>query len=92
MLFILGHMRSGSSLLTHILSSNAAIDGYGETHLDYSNPQDFGVATANVCRHLWKVPSGEYVLDKVLHKRHIPRSELLKHPSVRVIDQVLNCV
>ncbi|MGV2388843.1 MAG UNVERIFIED_CONTAM: sulfotransferase [Microcystis novacekii LVE1205-3] len=34
-------MRSGSSLLTHILNSNPEIIGFGETHLVYESEQDF---------------------------------------------------
>jgi hypothetical protein len=34
-LFVLGHMRSYSSLLCHILGSHPQIDGYCETHIKY---------------------------------------------------------
>lgn len=34
-LFVLGHMRSGSSLLVHLLNSSDEILGYGETHLEF---------------------------------------------------------
>jgi len=40
-LLILSHMRSGSSLLTHLLNSNPEIIGYGETHIQYASEQDF---------------------------------------------------
>jgi hypothetical protein len=40
-LLLLGHMRCGSSLLTHILVDNPEIAGYGETHTRYNTSNDF---------------------------------------------------
>ncbi len=40
-LFLLSHMRSGSSLLSHILVTNPEIAGFGETHIKYSVEDDF---------------------------------------------------
>lgn len=86
MLFVIGHMRTGSSLLVHLLASHRDILGYGETHKTYTSPEDLGVVTASICRHLRKLPFGSsYVLDKVLHKRLIACPEMLCHPSVRVV-------
>ena len=34
-LFLLSHMRSYSSLMSHLLGSSPQIDGYGEMHLRY---------------------------------------------------------
>jgi hypothetical protein len=86
MLFVLGHMRTGSSLLVHILASHRNIVGYGETHNVYTRPADFGATAANVYRSLRRFPGNEeHLLDKVLHKYQIARTDVLRHPSVRVI-------
>jgi hypothetical protein len=39
-LFLLGHMRSYSSVLSHILGSHPQIDGYCETHIKYRTRLD----------------------------------------------------
>jgi len=90
MLFILGHMRTGSSLLAHILASHQNVLGYGETHNVYTRPEDFGATTATVRRHLRRVVSSQekYLLDKVLHKHQIAEMEVLNHSSVRVIFMI----
>lgn len=73
-IFILSHMRSGSSLLTHLLASNPAICGYGETRTRYYNRRQFGVLTGKV---LYTLRGGllsgheKYVLGKVLHDRFL---------------------
>jgi hypothetical protein len=86
MVFVLGHMRTGSSLLVHILGSNPDIVGFGETHSVYTRPEDFGAAHAQVCRRLRRFPgTTRYVLDKVLHKYQMPRAEVVVHPSTRLI-------
>ncbi len=67
-LFILSHMRSGSSLLTHLLNSNPEIIGYGETHINYSSELDFKTLMFKV---YWNIKNYQmdhkYLLDKVLH-------------------------
>jgi len=86
MLFVLGHMRTGSTLLVHILTSNPQILGFGETHNVYSKYEDFGATTAMVCRRTRQTPDPQsIVLDKVLHQYQFPRETVLDHPSVRVI-------
>ena len=66
--FLLSHMRSGSSLLTQLIANNQDVDGYGELHLAYREP----------C-HLWGLngkviwfrrmarPRSTFVIDKILH-------------------------
>lgn len=89
MLFVLGHMRTGSSLLVHILASHRKIKGYGETHNIYADAEDFGATAAKVYRQLRSLPGEEsYVLDKVLHAYQIANADVLAHPSVRVIFMI----
>lgn len=86
MLFILGHMRAGSSLLTHILCTHPDIVGYGETQNEYCAPSDFGATAAKVYRKTRSILDDEvYVLDKVLHERLIVRQTVLEHPAVRIV-------
>ena len=66
-LFLLGTMRSGSSLLTAILCSHPEILGYGETHVVYDGIDRMQELVARVRRaHDGREPS-RYVLDKLLH-------------------------
>ncbi len=82
-LFILSHMRSGSSLLTHLLNSNPEIIGYGETHINYSSELDFKTLMFKV---YWTIKdyqmNHKYVLDKVLHNHKFLADDFL------VSDQV----
>lgn len=66
-LFLLGTMRSGSSLLTSILCSHPEILGYGETHVVYDGPGKMQELIDRVRRaHGGREPE-RYVLDKLLH-------------------------
>jgi hypothetical protein len=67
-LFVLGHMRAGSSLLTRLLTSNPGIAGYGELHLAYHKKQDFRALVGKVLSAERKLrPNSQYVMDKLLH-------------------------
>lgn len=79
-LFLLGTMRSGSTLLTSILCSHPGVLGYGETHVVYRSPGDFGELEARVCRAHGIDPAEigpRYVLDKLLHDGLLPHPEAL---------------
>lgn len=85
-LFILGHMRSGSSLLVHLLGSNPGILGYGENHLFYNTRADFDELLLKVTGFFktWRVKE-DFVMDKVLHNRFLPDLSLLKSEDVYVL-------
>jgi hypothetical protein len=73
-IFILSHMRSGSTLLTHLLVSNPAICGYGETRTRYFSRREFGILTGKVVYTLrgeLRSSGKRYVLDKLLHDRFV---------------------
>lgn len=85
-------MRSGSSLLTHILSSNPEIIGYGETHTKYQSEVDLKNLMLNV---YLKVPEFKtlsdiknfrmdhsYILDKVLHNSRFSDYSFLASQNV----------
>jgi hypothetical protein len=84
LLHVLSHMRSYSSVLSHVLGSHPEIDGYCETHIRYRFALD-------VHRLRWKVRaltgeplSGRFVLDKVLHNYAItPR--IVSSPQTRAV-------
>lgn len=74
---IVAHMRSGSSLLTHILNTNPEIAGYGENHLAYQSEKDLDRVVAKVMTRM-KLHSirESFFVDKVLHN-HLEISQHL---------------
>jgi hypothetical protein len=65
---LLGHMRSGSSLLTQIVASNPDVLGYGELYLPYRRRLSLWAVngkTAWTGETRW--PTASVVIDKVLH-------------------------
>lgn len=85
-LFLLSHMRSGSSLLTHILNSNPDIIGYGETHLNYSSELDLKTLMFKVYWHIRDYNmQHKYVLDKVLHDHKFLQEDFLTSNNIYTI-------
>ena len=84
-LFLLGHMRSYSSVLSHILGSHPQVSGYCETHTKYRTYFDLWKLRWRV-RKLTREPlRGDYVLDKVLHDYPMCRSVLNSHRTRGII-------
>ena len=79
-LFVLGHMRSYSSLLCHILGSHPQIDGYCETHIKYRTWFDLLRLRSRVVKLTGERLRGRYVLDKVLHNYPLA-SSILRSPN-----------
>jgi hypothetical protein len=70
-LLILGHMRSASTLLVHLLNSNREIAGFGEAHTSLMNKRDLDKLTARVKWTLHQpILRERYILDKILHDRY----------------------
>jgi hypothetical protein len=89
-IFILSHMRSGSSLLTHLLADNPEICGYGETGIRYSSHRDFDLLIGKVMYNLRQFPrfrKERYVMDKLLHDQLLEPDNvhLLSNERCRVI-------
>ena len=94
-LLLLSHMRSGSSLLTHLLTTNPEVIGYGETHTDYANADDFKALLKKVYwqaldfRTLGDVQNlrmnHRYVMDKVLHNKKFLDHGFLQSDQVYAI-------
>jgi hypothetical protein len=83
-LFLLGHMRSYSSVLSHILGSHPQISGYCETHTKYRTYFDLWKLRWRVRKLTGEPLQGDYVLDKVLHDYPMARS-ILNSRSTRAI-------
>ena len=79
-LFVLGHMRSYSSLLCHILGSHPQVDGYCETHVKYRTRFDLLRLRSRVVKLTGEPLRGRYVLDKVLHNYPLA-SSILRSPN-----------
>ena len=85
-LFILGHMRAASSLLSHILTSNPEIIGYGETHTQYYSERDLKKLILKVYGNYYQLNNmtmgHKYILDKVLHNNKLIDESFLQHEQV----------
>ncbi len=90
LLVILSHMRSGSTLLTHLLTNHPDICGYGETHLSYFSPSDLDALAGKLLLMLRR-PCGSlrarFVLDKILHDWYLTldRLPLLEQRRAHVV-------
>jgi sulfotransferase family protein len=67
-IFILGHMRSGSTLLAHILANHPEIVGAGEMHIHYRAPRDLSDLVLKTCEYLHRpVLHAPYIVDQINH-------------------------
>ena len=66
-LFILSHMRSRSSVLSHVLGSNPEICGYRELQFSYLSKLSLIKMRAELSYDLQSSLKDKYLLDKVLH-------------------------
>ena len=69
-LFVLAHMRCGSTALSNILCSRRDVSGYGETHVRYDGPSALGRLALNQMRRGGWKPQADWLFDKILHSRH----------------------
>ena len=73
--FLLGSMRSGTSLLTNILISNDGISGFGESHLIYDRLDRVKDLRYWIARYTRRYPGSEtLLLDKILHTSYLPEA------------------
>ena len=82
-LFILGHMRSGSTLLVHILNSNPDIAGFGETILKYESRHDFDNLLVKLAEFFKtkRLPQA-FAMDKLLQDGLLLNPDLLNEPDI----------
>jgi len=84
--FILGHMRSGSSLLCHLLCNSDEIIGFGEAHHSYRRRSDLARLLSSVRRQTGENPLRyRYVLDKIVGTQHEVGARVLSDPRTRFI-------
>ena len=82
-ILILSHMRSYSSLLSHILGSHRDISGYAEMHVSYKSPLAFLRLRSRVFRSLDCAEfGGFFVLDKVLHNEYTVPADVIEKKNV----------
>lgn len=80
-LFIFGCMRSGSTVLSHIIFSHPEIFGVGETHVVWRHKDAMYAGAVEAMRLRRELPgSKKYFLDKILHS-HLT-------PDLNVLDQL----
>ena len=85
-IFLLGHMRSGSTLLNHILMSSPEILGCGERNAYYANDDDLMLFGFRTHLNRRRFPgSYRYVVDQINHNKFLRDLALLNDPRVRTI-------
>ena len=85
-LMLLGHMRSGSTLLLHLLINHPLIAGLGERNAFYYTPADFvRLAIATRVRQRLPLARLRYIVDQINHTRFTPDLALLSHRRVRLL-------
>ena len=83
---VLAHMRSGSTLLAHLLMSHRAVLGGGERNRAHREIADLDSLALEIYRER-RVLARRYplILDQINHTRFTPEPALLSHPRVRVV-------
>lgn len=85
-LLLLGHMRSGSTLLLHLLMTNPEVAAFGERGAVYASRADFArLAIASRIARRSPFRRLRYVADQVNHNWLTPNSRLLKDPRIRIL-------
>lgn len=69
-LFLLAHMRCGSTALSNVLCSRPDISGYGEAHIRYDSVRALGRLVVNQQLRGAYVHKAPVLFDKILHTRH----------------------
>ena len=83
-LFLLSHMRSYSSLLSHILGSHDKISGHSEMHLPYRKKADLMTLRYRVYMSDKEKLNGNYIFDKILHNHPIS-DNMLNDDNTKVL-------
>lgn len=85
-LFILGHMRSGSSLLCHLLCNSDDVIGIGEAHHDYRRRSDLSKLLTSIRHYSGTRPLRyRYVLDKIVGVQHVLSGSVLSDQRTRYV-------
>ena len=84
-IFILSHMRSRSSVLSHILGSNNSVCGYSELHNSYIHHTDIKKMKDTLYTDLKCDFRDKYLLDKILHTEYKISKEVFDTVSPKII-------
>jgi hypothetical protein len=85
-LLLLGHMRSGSTLLLHLLMTDPEVSALGERGAVYASRADLArLAIASRIARRSPFRRLRYVADQVNHNQLTPNSRLLQDPRVRIL-------
>ena len=83
---ILAHMRSGSTLLNHILMSHADILGCGERNAAYTSADDLALLRFHAHYHRKQFfKPYRYFVDQINHNQFIQDADFLNHPRIMKI-------
>lgn len=69
-LFLIGHMRCGSTALSAIICSRPDVSGYGEAHIAYTDRNALGILALNQIRRRAWSSAASMLFDKILHSRY----------------------
>jgi len=83
--FILGHMRSGSTLLNHLLMSHPSFVGLGERNSIYRAPGDLERLAMHAHFEHRLVAPRKFVIDQINHSRMTPDTALLEADNVSLV-------
>ena len=90
-IFIMAHMRSGSSLLEHILSSNSDVLGTGEQSRIYNSNLDIKKSELFIRKKNQKLFNKyKFIIDQILHNKYTPNLELLNNNNIKFIFLIRN--
>jgi len=92
--FLLGHMRCGSTALTNVFIANNKINGYGETHISYNLKYSPALLAISLIRKGINPFKGELMFDKILHNNHdsSPDSSLYNSKAIFMIRHPVSTV
>jgi hypothetical protein len=84
-LFIFSHMRSRSSVLSHILGSNSEITGYTELHIPYESKTDLIKMRTLLHQDSNAKLNNQYLLDKILHDKFPFSDQIFRVANPKII-------
>lgn len=85
-LLLLGHMRSGSTLMLHLLMTNSEVAAIGERNATYASRRDLArLAMTARLKHRAPLRRLRYVVDQVNHNKFTPNAQLLQQSRVRFL-------
>ncbi|MCQ8849718.1 sulfotransferase family protein [Alteromonas stellipolaris] len=84
-ILILSHMRSRSSLLSHVLGSHDEVCGYGELHYDYPKKSSLLKMHVELLKDTGQSTTKGFFLDKLLHNSFVVSNEILERSNVHIL-------